>query len=138
MAQIAPIVLADGQTTPVNKTFDVFTAQSGDKPAVWYEKSAGSFAGYKRVSMLVGRSASNKTTKVTIMIHLPTLAVTAPSTGTGIQPSPTVAYSLLSKQEFYLHDDCVLQERKDMRAFAKNLLNNSIVIEAIEQLSPAY
>lgn len=138
MAQIAPLVLADGQTTPVNKTFDVFTAQSGDKPATWYEKSAGSFAGYKRITLLVGRSASNKTTKVTIMTHLPTLAVTAPATGTGIQPSPTVAYTLLSKQEFYLPDDCVVAERKDIRAFAKNLLNNSIIIDAIEQLSPPY
>lgn len=139
MAQIAPIVLADGQTTPVNKTFDVFNAQYGqEKPSMWQEKTAGTYAGFKQLSLLVKRSASNKSTKVTAFITDPTLAVTAPSTGTGIQPNPVAAYTVLAKVEFTLPDDCSLQNRKDALAYVKNLMSNSIMIDAVHNLSPAY
>lgn len=139
MAQINSIVLADGQTTPANKTFDVFNAQYGqEKPAMWQEKTAGSFAGFKQLSLLVKRSGSGKSTKVTALITDPTLAVTAPASGTGIQPSPVAAYTVIGKIEFTLPDDCSLQNRKDILAYVKNLMSNAILADAVHNLSPAY
>lgn len=138
MAAIAQITIADGQATPVNKTFDVQMSQQGNDPAVWLEKTSGSYNGFKRLSLLTRRSESNKATKVSIKIVDPTLAVTAPASGTGIQPNPVQAYAVLGTLEFVLPDACTLQNRKDILAYAKNVLANAIVVDAVNNLAPAF
>lgn len=137
--QIANIVLADGQSTPANKTFAPFRAQNGsDQPAEFWEKSATTIAGYKRLTALIKRSNGSKSTRVTVMIMDPTLAVTAPASGSGIQPNPTVAYSCMAKMEFVLPDACTDQNRKDILAYAKNFLANAVATDLVVNTSPQY
>ena len=137
--QLFSIVLADGQAVPVNKTFEPYRAQNGDSsPAELWEKSSPTINGFRRLTCLVKRNSSTKSTKVTILIVDPQLAVTAPSTATGIQPSPTVAFNCLAKMEFTLPDACSLQNRKDILAYAKNLLGHAVATDMVVNLSPQY
>lgn len=139
MMQIANIVLADGQAVPANKTFEPFRAQNGDaQPAEWWEKSATTINGYKRLTAIVKRNASSKATKVTLMLIDPTLAVTAPTTSSGIQPNPTVAFNCMGKIEFTLPDACTAQNRKDILAYAKNLLSSIVATDLVVNTSPQY
>lgn len=137
--QIANIILADGQTVPVDKTFEPFRAQNGDsQPAEYWEKSSATINGYRRLTNLVRRNNSTKSTKTITLIVDPTLAVTSPNTGTGIQPSPTVAFNCLCKIEFTLPDACSLQNRKDILAYAKNFLAGDVATDMVVNTSPQY
>lgn len=126
--QITAVTLADGQTTPVNKTFDVGSAQMGSTtPATWYERSAGSFAGYRVLTQLVRRANGSKSSKVSLRLVDPKLAVDG-----------TVSYSTFVNIEFTLPDTCNLQDRKDILAFAKNFLGTTMAQSAVHDTSPAY
>lgn len=128
MSAIASITLADGQATPANKTFDVGSAQMGSStPAIWYEKTAGMFSGYRALTMLVRRSNGSRSTKVSIRVVDPKLNV-----------DNSVNYSTLCNIEFTLPDQCALSDRKDILAFAKNALANAIIVDAVHNTSPAY
>jgi len=129
MAQIANIVLADGQATPVNKTF---TAKRADQQlSVWKDQTAGIAIGFPQISMSVRENASS--TRVETRITKPVLE-TISGSDAGYTPSPKVAYTVLAKQEFVLPNRCQLQDRKDIRAFARNLLADTVAVNAIENL----
>lgn len=129
MAAIANIVLADGQASPANHTFEVLTAQSGtDVSARWVEKSAGIYAGFLQLTSLVRRT-SNRSTKVQVKVSLPALS----TDGTN-----TLIHTSIATVEVTLPDTMTTQERKDIRAFVANALDNAIIKSSIEDLSPAY
>lgn len=141
MSQIAAISINDGLPTPTSHTFSPQNAQLGSsEPALFLDRSGGIYSGFQRLSMLVRRSESNKATKVMLKLASPVLSVTSPSTATGIQPQPTVAYTVLCDVTFTFPDSCTLQERQNARAYLASLLNpaTTIVKAAIEDLSPAY
>lgn len=139
MAQIANITMADSQATPIVHTFTPQNAQLGtSEPALLLNRSLGIYAGFERLTVLVRRSESNKATKVIFKLVRPTLAVTSPSTGSGIQPQPTVAYTCLADLSFTFPDSSTLSERADMRVMMANLLSQLAVKSAIEELSPLY
>jgi len=129
MASIADITLAD--YAAVNKTF---SARSSDGSlATWNEMSSALYIGNPVVTLgqrLPGLNAP--TYKVTMKIKLPTMAVTAPTTSTGIQPAPTVAYTNLFNGEFVYGQQATLLERRDLLAYAKTLLGHAVVTDAIE------
>lgn len=129
MAAIANIVLADGQASPANHTFEVLTAQSGtDVSARWVEKSAGIYAGFLQLTSLVRRT-SNRSTKVQVKVSLPALS----TDGTN-----TLIHTSIATVEVTLPDTMTTQERKDIRAYVANALDNAIIKSSIEDLSPAY
>jgi len=137
--QIANLVLADGLASPANHTFEPFRAQNGsDQPAEWWDKTALTIAGYKRTTALLRRNPASKSTKVVIQIVDPTLAVTAPTNGSGIQPNPTVAYSCFAKIEFTLPDACTLQNRKDILAYVKNFMAHAVATDLVVNTAPQY
>lgn len=138
MPSIANIVLNDGKSTPVAHTFVPHTGQVANEPSALLEKSAGIYVGFEKLSVLVRRSESNKATRVSLQLVVPTLAVTAPSTGSGIQPNPTVAYTVIGKVDFVFPDSCTLQDRDDMRTLLSNALLNSTIADAVENMSPIY
>lgn len=130
MSQIIDITLADGQASPVNHTFAVVTAQMGDAlPAQWSDKSGGIYNSFKRLTQLVRRSSTAKTTRVSYKIVDPTLSTD------GLN---TVAYQNLCTIEFVLADASTLANRKDLLAYAKNVLANAIIQDAVWNGSPAY
>jgi len=129
MSAIANIILADGQTTPVNKTFEVVTAQAGlDIPARWVEKTAGVYAGYLNLTQLVRRT-SNKSTKVQLKVTTPKLSAD------GLF---SVIHTGIATVDITLPDTMSVQERKDLSRYIANALDNTIVRDAIENMSPAF
>lgn len=137
--QIADIVIADAASTPLNHTFTPQSAQNGNvDPAVLLNRSGGIYAGFERLTILARRSESGRATKVSLKLVKPTLAVTSPATGSGIQPQPTVAYTCIGEMNFTFPDSSTLQERKDLRKLIYNLLASTAAVSAIEELSPLY
>lgn len=128
MSQMANITLADGQTTPVNHTFQVVTAQNGDIPAGWRDAASYStVVGQYKASLLVKRNSTSD--KVSIRIYLP---------GMSTDGTQTKLHTTLASMDFVMPDTADLQQRKDVLAFAKNILAQAITQDAVHNGSPAY
>lgn len=131
MAVIAPIVLPDGQTTPEDKTFVPFTTPTGDSPAVWYEKSAGTLTGFRKITLSIRQTST--ATKVRFVISDPILA----SVGAGCcvdVNTPIVSYTDIANIEFSLPKASTVANRKDILAYAIGLLSNDVSTSAIVDL----
>jgi hypothetical protein len=78
--------------------------------------------------------------KVTAKLDLPTLEVTSPSTGTGIQPAPTKAYSCQANLEFLIPERSTLAERQvlisQLRSFVVAFITASDGTPSDATLSP--
>jgi len=149
MPAVAAIVLANGETSPVNHTF----APLGQDPKTgfwWFEDqsprvSASSTLGYPRIGIRTkreievnaGMSARNTVSKIDITIALPQLE-TLGTSSSGFTPAPTVAYVDRFKGEFILSSRDALEDRKDALAYGKNILSNAIVADLIHNLSQVY
>lgn len=137
MPQVANIVINDAAATPVAHTFGP-ARQSGDLYE-WHDRAPGVAAGFQKISVLTRfGSSSNAGQKVTIKFTCPTLAVTAPNSGTGVQPNPVAAYTTLATVEFLLPNASSLQNRKDILAYVKNALANTQIAAMIENLDAPY
>lgn len=131
--QNAAITLADGQATPVNKTFAVAGVTNG--VASWEERSGGIPIGYSRLSTSLRRPAKgSRNFKVVTKVQLPVLEVTSPSTATGIQPAPTKAYELFATMEFTIPERASAADRANLLAYAKNALANSLISAEVKDL----
>lgn len=129
MSAIGQIGLFDGQTTPQQKTFNVVTAQQGNTvPAQWADRSAGTYNGFRTATLLVRRAVNSNSTKVTIRIKDPVIDGATGAT----------KYTSLVDITFTLPDASTLQNRKDIQAYAKNLLSQVVIDDAVQNMSPAY
>lgn len=146
MAQVAQIVLADAQATPVNHTFIPLGPDANN--VWWFEDqvaTAPSPLGYNRLSvslvrptgMSVGTSSQDRLARVKMSIHLPVLE-TLGNNSAGIVPAPTVAYIPRLNIEYILPERSTLQNRKDLRKFALGLLADVQVVAAVEALQSIY
>jgi hypothetical protein len=128
MAAITNLVLADGQATPVNKTFTPMDCTSA--LATWTDRTSGIAIGMPvaTLSVRIDQNASRIAGKV----KLPILE-TISGSDAGYTPSPKVAYTVEAKVEFVLPSRSTLQNRKDIQAFIKNLLLNAVVTKAVEE-----
>jgi hypothetical protein len=137
MAQQLAITLTDGATTPVNRVFNP-AKQDGDVYR-WDYRGGGIVAGYGQLTISTRLPSKNaKTTKVQVKLVNPILEVTSPSTSTGIQPAPTVAYNNTLDLTFTLHERSALQERKDLLTMARDLLNESLMTAAVQDYDAPY
>lgn len=129
MAAQADLVLADGQTTPVNKTFSKRGADL--KIAHWRDISSGVNVGmpYITASMKESNGSEGKVV-VDMRVALPVTEVISGSDG-GYTPQPKVAFTNWFVGSFTLPNRSSLQNRKDILAFAKNLLANSVVSDFV-------
>lgn len=146
MPAFGNIVLADGQNTPVNHTFvPVVIDQAG---VAHYEDTAGGIPiGYGRLKLSLrrpntssapGSNSRSSVYRAIVKLEIPVLEVTSPSTGSGIQPAPTVAYTSMAQIEFVLPARGTEAERKDILAYAKNSLSNSAVVDLVTKLLAIY
>lgn len=133
MASIANMVLNDGQTTPVAKTFSPTDATTA--MAVWNDRSGGIDIGFPQVTLSLKKLKSVNQVKVEIQV--PTLEVISGADG-GYTPSPKVAYTSVGQLTFLLPVRSTLQERKNIAAFIKNSLSNAFVTGAVENLERVY
>jgi len=103
--------------------------------------------GYPRLSLSLkvpkqqlqpGVNSKSSVYRAIIKVDVPVLEVTSPSTGTGIQPAPTIAYTSVASLEFVLPARSSLQDRKDILAYIKNSLSNASVVSLVQDLEAIY
>lgn len=138
MAFRANVTLTDAAGTPVNHVFKP-TGSQGSETIIWRDSTQTVFAG--QFVLTCGQRLADKktkTTKVTWKLETPILEQTSPSTSTGIQPAPTVAYTPLVKIEFVLPDRMSLQERKDLQAMVRDLTDEAILTSQVQDLEMIY
>lgn len=138
MAQRANIVINDGQTTPVAHTFNP-NSGDGNVPGTsmisYEDRSGGISVGFPTVMFITRKPNKQlRNTKVTLIVKRPVLEVLSNSTVSGIMPAPTVAYEVTFRAEFTLPERSDLAARKDILAYARNLLANAAVTSAIQDL----
>lgn len=127
MANAVAMVINDGQTTPVAVTF---TPTYKDPQGVyWFRDLLETNPLLSRkisVSIkLPTRGQKEPLFKVVLRVLVPTPDITAPTTGTGIQPAPSVAYTSMGELTFMLPQRSTLQNRRDVEAFFRNGLANT-------------
>jgi hypothetical protein len=138
MTAIAALTLADGQATPVNHTFNPVNIDSAGV-AKWADRVGGIALGFPVVSFsLRNPSKTNRNYKLTAKIVTPVLEVTSPSTSTGIQPAPTLAYNLTANIEMVLPERSTLAQRDDFRAYVKNFLGHAVITSACQNFESVY
>lgn len=139
MAAIANIVINDGKATPVAHTFAPVTSSDPNGVAVWTDRATGIAVGFPVITMkLRSPSKGSRNYKLTSKVKLPVLNVTSPSTGTGIQPLPSVAYNIEANIEFVMPQASLLADRKDFFAFVKNFMANAVWTSAVENYEEVY
>jgi hypothetical protein len=138
MTAIAALTLADGQATPVNHTFNpVNIDQAG--VAKWADRSGGIALGFPVITFLMRNpSKTSRNYKVTAKVVVPVLEVTSPSTASGIQPAPTLAYNLTAAIEMVLPERSTLGQRNDLLAYVKNALANAVITAAVQSFESVY
>jgi hypothetical protein len=138
MAAQGNLVLANGEASPVNKTFTpngVIKAPDGSQLASYEDKTGGIAIGFPAISVSVRRSSVK--TDVDKRITLPTLEVISGSDG-GYTPSPKIAYSHFAREQFVLPARGTTAERKNLLAFSKNLNADAVMTNAVWNLEPVW
>lgn len=139
MPAIGNVVINDGATTPVAHTF----APAGQEGLVnsYADRLSGIPVGYYTLDISLRKPSPKSLEKMylaTFRIRTPILEVTSPSTASGIQPAPTVGYNPICEIKFWLPERSSLQDRKNLRAYAKNLMADAVVTAVVESLESVY
>lgn len=133
MAAFADMTLNDGQATPVAHTFK---ARRIDGIVAKYQDISGGIAiGYPQVTISSREPVNGSDNfKVTAKVILPVLEAISGSSYAGIVASPTLAYNLTFNAEFILPSRSTLPVRKDILAYAKNLISNAVLTAVVQDL----
>lgn len=131
MAAFANITINDGAATPVAHTFGPNTLVG--LVASYADRSGGISVGYPTIQITSQVPVKNsRLYKTRIRVTLPVLETVNASTWNGITPAPTKAYDMTGIIEFIAPERSTLQNRKDIRAFIKNLMADAIVTSLVE------
>ena len=139
MPAIGNVTISDGAATPVAHTFA--PAGISGLVASYADRSGGIPVGYPTLDLSLRAPSGQSREKMylaTIRIKTPVLDVTSPSTATGIQPAPSVGYTPIAELKFWMPERSTLQNRKDLRAFAKNIMADAVVTALVETLENVY
>lgn len=129
------IVIKDGLATPADHTFTPYTPQKdASSPAMWYERSGATPLGWRRITLSVDAQVKG-ISKVRIVISDPVLANL--SQGCCVdQNTPAVSYTDFANIQFNMPYNSTDQNRKDILAYAKNILGLAIISDAVVNLQP--
>jgi hypothetical protein len=137
MPAFGNVVINDGQGTPAAHTFAPVAIEG--TVANYADRAGGIPVGYGLLSIgLRNPPNGNGVYKAAVKVLIPTLEQSSPSTSTGIQPAPTVAYTTAIHMDFLLPARSSLQERKNILAYAKNALAHATVSAVVENLENVY
>lgn len=137
MGQIASITLTDGATTPVNRVFSPAN-KINENTYKWINRASGIPIGFDVLTLAQRPGDGKGATKLSLKLVTPILEVTSPSTSTGIQPAPTVAYSPLAVLEFVLPDRSTLQDRKNLLAMIRDAVDEAVITALVQDLDFVY
>lgn len=131
MAALASITVNDSVST--ERVF----APAGISPegvAMYEDRSGGISVGFPKLTVNLRRPTKTSTNyRATVKLVLPILEQTSPSTATGIQPAPTVAYSITAQTEVVIPSRSTLTDRQNALAIHKNALADAVVTALFEQ-----
>lgn len=130
MAQRANIVLTDGATTPVNRTYYP-VRQTGDI-LFWQDRTQSILLGQNRLS--VYQRAASKTleaTKISWKLETPVLAQASGGTSSGFEAEPKVSHTPIGTIELVLPAKSTEQERKDLLWQLRDLIDETIMTNAV-------
>lgn len=138
MSAIASITLTDGAAVPVARVFA--PAKKDDAGVFFFEnRSSGIRIGFDQLTIFPRMGNKNtKATKLTLKLSTPIMEQTSPSTATGIQPIPTVAYVPLANIEFILPDRSVLLDRRNLLKMVQDLLSEAVLVNMVENYDMPY
>lgn len=137
MPSFSSLTINDGQATPVAHTFAPGTLVGTE--AKYIDRSTGITVGFPMITANVSLpSKQSKMTKVRLKVVAPVLEVVNSSTYSGITPAPTRAYDMTFDGTFFLPERSSLAQRKDILAYAKNLLANALVTSLVETQETVY
>lgn len=129
MPAITSIVIADGQATPVNHTFEVGNAQAGTVPALFRDVAEGLPRAMPTITAAVRRTDAG-TTKCSLKIRVPHV--------NEVSGNSEVTHTEYVDIVFSLPELSTLGQRQDVLAYARNLLGHALIVDMVEDLSPAY
>jgi len=131
MPAIGNVVIKDGASTPVDHTFGVVTTDG--KVATFADRAGGIPAEFPllKISSTVP-AGTQRYFRVELSISMPKSAVD-PQTGKSYIARQTQVRTI-----YTLPETGVLQERKDIHAFEKNLLNLALVTSLVQDLEAIY
>lgn len=141
MAQIANIVINDGQAVPVAHLFA--PAKAIADMAVLEDRAAGIYIGYNKLTFALTRpkgpsNSASRNLRLSIKVETPKMEVVSNGTVSGIAPAPTVSYRPVAEVVCTFPERCSLQDRKDLQAFVKNAFSNAFVTNAFENYELPY
>jgi len=138
MAARASVTLTDAAATPVNHVYAP-VASAGDVLA-YQDRTVTSVAlGQNKLTLLQKvPTKQSRNYKFSWKLQCPTLEQTSPSTSTGIQPAPTLAYNNLATIELIFNERSTLQERKDILSMIRDLVDEAIVTNQAQDLEITY
>lgn len=138
MSGLGILTLTDGASTPVDHTF---SPQPNTVLGVvkWVDRSGGIALGYPAATFSLREpTKASRAYKIVAKLVTPVLEVTSPSTSTGIQPAPTLAYNVIMSMECVLPERSTLQQRKDIYAMFKDYISDDVIKNAVWNFEPVY
>jgi hypothetical protein len=138
MSAQSNVVLNDGQTTPVARTFSARGPHTSSKDVMkWLDITSGLPIGMPELTIGFFDDKRSPNLRVLTKLSYPVLEVISGSDG-GYTPAPRVAFMGLSKTDLVIPRRMALADRKNLLAFQKNLLAHAIMGEYVNDLNPAY
>lgn len=140
MPTFGQLLLTDSYpSTPVDHPFDPVTIDGN--VARYADREGGIPIGFSTLDISIRPPSPKSLEKmylVTIKLRLPTLEVTSPSTSTGYQPAPSVAYSNIAEFKFWLSERSTVAERAAIISMMGGLLGASVVTDMVQDLAAIY
>lgn len=118
------IVLGDGQATPVNRTFEVFTPQVGNSPALLNQKGSGVTKQFERLSLLLRRAEGSSSYRQIITLKMPRVT----DAELGITETAHIDITVV------IPDGFTSAMRADIAAYLKNLTASTAVQTSIKDV----
>lgn len=119
------IVIGDGQSTPVNRTFELFTPQVATNPAILFQKAGGITKLNERMELLQKRAGGGSAYRTEALLRLPRT----------IDATLGVVETAIIDIKITIPDGFSQAMRDDIAAYAKNLLAHATVQTAIKSVT---
>lgn len=130
---LTTLVLADGQTTPVDHNF----VEVSEYPIATWSERTGISIGEPVISIMSSRpTKTRRSHKTNLRIMVPVLETISGDVG-GYTPQPRVAFTSMVDIAFISPDRTTAAQRADLYAFAQALLSKEMVKQMVVNQLPA-
>lgn len=119
------VVIGDGQATPVNRTFEVFTPQVMSNPAILFQKAGGITKLNERMELLQKRAGGGSAYRTDILVRIPRIT----DVGLGVVDTAIIDIKITIPDGF--NQDM----RNDIAAYAQNIIKHATVQGAIKSVT---